>query len=102
MSGRCVVDSAILAPRPRTTWSPNLMPGERNWQGKLLALAATLVIAALPAVGWRRVGLTLRQAPGSLGAALPVVALYCAIFVALALVFPNPATASGSTLSSSH
>jgi hypothetical protein len=35
---------------------PNLLPGERNWQGKLLALAATLAIAALPAFGWRRVG----------------------------------------------
>ena len=64
-----------------------------NWQGKLLALAATLAIAALPAFGWRRVGLTLEQAPGSLKAALPVVALYCGFFFALALTFPNePAT----------
>lgn len=37
--------------------------------------------------------LTLEQAPGSLKAALPVVALYCAFFFALALAFPNePAT----------
>jgi len=68
---------------------PNLLPGDRNWQGKLLALALTLAVAALPAFGWRRVGLTLAQAPGSLRAALPVVALYCGFFVALALAFPG-------------
>jgi uncharacterized protein len=73
---------------------PDLLPdSDLNWQGKLLALAATLAIAALPMFGWRRVGLTLAQAPGSLKAALPVAALYCAFFIALALVFPNePAT----------
>jgi len=55
---------------------PNLLPdSDWNWQGKLLALAATLAIAALPMFGWRRVGLTLAQSPGSLKAALPVVAL---------------------------
>ncbi len=60
-----------------------------NWEGKLLALVATLVIAAHPAFGWRRVGLTLRQAPGSLKAAIPVVILYCAFFAALAVTFPG-------------
>jgi membrane protease YdiL (CAAX protease family) len=69
---------------------PNLLPDlERNWQGKLLALVGTLAIAALPAFGWRRVGLTLAQAPGSLKAALPVLVLYCAFFAALALAFPG-------------
>lgn len=69
---------------------PNLLPGlDRNWQGKLLALAATLAVASLPMFGWRRVGLTLAQAPGSLKAALPVLALYCAFFVAMALAFPG-------------
>lgn len=73
---------------------PNLVPGSHwSWQGKLLALAATLAIAALPAFGWRRVGLTLAQAPGSLRAAVPVLALYCAFFVAMALAFSDgPAT----------
>jgi membrane protease YdiL (CAAX protease family) len=73
---------------------PNLATGgEWNWQGKLLALAATLAIAALPAFGWRRVGLALAQEPGSLRAALPVAALYCAFFLAIALAFPDgPAT----------
>ena len=60
-----------------------------NWQGKLLALAATLAIAALPMFGWRRIGLTLAQAPGSLRAALPVLLVYCGFFVALALAFPS-------------
>src|SRR6186997_2159537 len=38
---------------------PALIPGEWNWQGKLLALAITLAIAAR--IGWRESGLTLRQ-----------------------------------------
>lgn len=68
---------------------PNLIGGGWNWEGKLLALAATLVIASLPAFGWRRSSLTFRQAPGSLKAALPVLAFYCAFFLAVAIVFPN-------------
>ncbi|MFL6734217.1 MAG: CPBP family intramembrane glutamic endopeptidase, BDIM_20840 family [Sphingomicrobium sp.] len=40
---------------------PNILPGEWNWQGKLLALAITLVIAATPWFGFRRSGLTLKQ-----------------------------------------
>jgi membrane protease YdiL (CAAX protease family) len=39
--------------------------GEWNWGGKLLALAATIMVASTPAFGWRRTGLTLHQAPGS-------------------------------------
>lgn len=69
---------------------PDLLPdADLNWQGKLLALAATLAIAALPLFGWRRVGLTLAQAPGSLRSALPVLFFYCAFFLAIALIFPN-------------
>lgn len=68
---------------------PDVIGGAWNWQGKLLALGATLVIAALPAFGWRRIGLTLAQEAGSLRAALPVAALYCAFFVALAFAFPG-------------
>ena len=68
---------------------PDLIGGEWNWQGKLLALAATVAIAALPAFGFRRVGLTIAQESGSLKAALPVAALYCAFFVVIALAFPN-------------
>lgn len=73
---------------------PDLFPAaELNWQGKLLALFATLALAALPVFGWRRIGLTLAQAPGSLRAALPILFLYCGFFLALALVFPSePAT----------
>lgn len=69
---------------------PNLLPdSDWNWQGKLLAFAATLAIATLPMFGWRRVGLTLAQAPGSLKAALPVLILYCAFFVVIAVAFPS-------------
>ena len=69
---------------------PNLVPdADWNWQGKLFALSASLAIAALPMFGWRRVGLTLAQAPGSLKSAIPVLLLYCGFFVALALAFPD-------------
>lgn len=67
----------------------DLIGGEWNWQGKLLALATTLAIALSPAFGLRRVGLTIAQAPGSLKAALPVAALYCAFFVMVAVAFPG-------------
>jgi membrane protease YdiL (CAAX protease family) len=68
---------------------PDVIGGEWNWQGKLLALSATLIIATLPAFGWRRSGLILAQEPGSLKAAMPVAALYCAFFVVIALAFPG-------------
>ena len=90
-----VLNDALLTGAYRTL--PSLLPGEYNWQGKLLALAATLAIAALPAFGWRRIGLTLAQAPGSLKTALPVAALYCALFLALAFVFPGD-PGSGETI----
>lgn len=65
-----------------------------NWQGKALALAATLLVASLPAFGWHRSGLTLAQAAGSLKAAIPVVLLYVAFFSGIAGLFPSePATA---------
>lgn len=68
---------------------PSLFPGsDWNWQGKGLALAATLAIA-LWGTGRQATGLTLRQAPGSLGTALPVALLYLGFFTALALAFPN-------------
>ncbi len=69
---------------------PNAISGsDWNWQGKLLALAATLAIAALPSFGWRRAGLTLAQAPGSLKTAIPVAILYCAFFLVIAIVVPD-------------
>ncbi|SDA20572.1 CPBP family intramembrane glutamic endopeptidase [Sphingomonas sp. NFR15] len=68
---------------------PDLVGGDWNWQGKLLALAASLGIAALPTFGWRRSGLRFSQDAGSLKAAVPVAALYCAFFLAVALAFPG-------------
>jgi membrane protease YdiL (CAAX protease family) len=68
---------------------PDWAGGERNWTGKVLALAGTLVIASLPMFGWRRSGLTLAQRPGSLRPAIPVALLYCAFFLAIALAFPS-------------
>lgn len=69
---------------------PDLIPASNwNWQGKALALLATLAIAALPGLGWRASGLTLKQALGSLRAAAVVAVLYVGFFVGLALMFPN-------------
>ena len=73
---------------------PDVLGGTWNWQGKLAALAVTLAVAALLAFGWRRSGLTLAPAHGSLRAALPVAAAYCGFFVLLAAAFPGePASA---------
>lgn len=79
----------LLLTRAYGLLSTLLPQSDWNWEGKLLALAATLAIAALPGFGWRRVGLTLKQAEGSLKSAVPVVILYCAFFAAIALAFPG-------------
>jgi hypothetical protein len=69
---------------------PDAFSGSQwNWQGKLLALAATLIVASLPALGWRRSGLTLAQTPGSLRNCVPVAILYCLFFLIIARVFPS-------------
>jgi membrane protease YdiL (CAAX protease family) len=74
---------------------PDLIPSaDWNWQGKVLALAATLMVASLPAFGWRSAGLTLAQAKGSLLPAIPTAALYALFFLVLAFAFPSePASA---------
>lgn len=68
---------------------PDFIGGTKNWQGKVLALGAILAVAALPTFGWVRCGLRISQEPGSLKAVMPVAALYCAFFVAIALAFPG-------------
>ncbi|MEJ2458601.1 MAG: CPBP family intramembrane metalloprotease [Novosphingobium sp.] len=60
-----------------------------NWQGKVLAMAATYAIALLPAFQWRKAGLTLKLIPGSLKSAIPVLALYGLFFLAISLAFPS-------------
>lgn len=68
---------------------PDVIGGAWNWQGKLMAVAVTIGIAAVPAISWRRIGLNIRQAPNSLNAAAPVAAAYCAFFVGIAMLFPS-------------
>lgn len=59
---------------------PNFPPAaDWNWLGKVMAIAAMLAIAALPAFGFRRCGLTLKQERGW-PMALAVLALFCALF----------------------
>ncbi len=78
---------------------PNFLPhADWNWQGKVLALAATLALAALPAFGWKASGLTLAQAKGSLKASIPVVLLYCGFFVVMARIFPSGGGATPETI----
>ncbi|MEE4348860.1 MAG: CPBP family intramembrane glutamic endopeptidase [Pacificimonas sp.] len=71
---------------------PSLLPAsDWNWQGKLLALGGTLAIASLPAFGWRRTGLTLVQARGSLRSCIPAALAYCLFFLMIAVIFPGDA-----------
>jgi uncharacterized protein len=74
---------------------PRLLPAtEWNWQGKLLALGASLIIASLPLFGWRRSGLALAQAKGSLRSCIPIALIYCLFFIVLAHFIPRePASA---------
>lgn len=60
-----------------------------NWMGKIIALVASLVIAAHPAIGWSRAGLTFRQNPNGRGLTYAVMALTALLFAALALSQPN-------------
>nr|WP_158636409.1 CPBP family intramembrane glutamic endopeptidase [Luteimonas marina] len=63
---------------------PDFFPDSAwNWTGKLLATAGLLAVAALPRFGFRRCGVTLRQAPGS-GTAWIVFALFVAVLFGLA------------------
>jgi membrane protease YdiL (CAAX protease family) len=68
---------------------PELLRSSWNWEGKILALIATLTVAASPGFGWRKSGLTLAQAKGSLVRCVPVALVYCAFFAAIALAFPG-------------
>lgn len=67
---------------------PWILPAsDWNWQGKLMALGASLIVSSLAAFGWKRSGLTWRQAAGSFGPALIVLGLYLGFFLAIALAF---------------
>lgn len=76
---------------------PNFIPGQWNWTGKALAVAATLAIAALPPFRWRRAGLRLAQRPGSVRAAVPITLLYCLYFLVIAITFGSD-RADGQTI----
>lgn len=69
---------------------PSFLPqSDWNWEGKLLAMAASLAIAASPAIGWRRIGLTLAQEREGLFGTLAIATAYCLFFVVIASMFPN-------------
>lgn len=59
---------------------PNVIGENWNWTGKLMALGAMLLVAAIPAIGWRRAGLTLRQNPGAWTAWAALAVLTAIIF----------------------
>lgn len=65
---------------------PDLFPAsDWNWTGKLLAAAGLLAVAALPAFGLRRCGVTVRQAHGS-WVAWGVFAAVAVLIVVLAVL----------------
>lgn len=86
-AGLVLIDDALLT----RGWGviPDLLPGAWNWEGKILALVATLVIAALPAFGWRRTGLTLMQNKEGRTTTYIVALVLCLIFAGLALMQPT-------------
>lgn len=84
-AGLVLLNDALLTRVYRLV--PDWIGGDWNWQGKLAALAATLAVVALPALGWRASGLTWRQA--HLKGPPVVAALYGLLFIGLALAFPN-------------
>lgn len=51
-----------------------------NWLGKIMALAGMLAVAAVPAFGFQRSGLTLRHKEGSRTAVLVFIALAALVF----------------------
>jgi len=87
-AGLVLVNDALLTNLYRH--APRLLPHSGwNWQGKLLALAATLIIASLPAFGWKKVGLTLKQDRKGWRSALVVSVILCAVFLYFAWKMPN-------------
>ena len=66
--------------------------GDWNWQGKFLALAASLAIAAHPAFGFARAGITLRQKAEGMPLTYGVAVMLCLIFAAIALIADNEPT----------
>lgn len=60
---------------------PSLPEGASwNWLGKAMSLAGMLAIAALPVMGWRRCGITLKQGEGWLRAFVVFVVLSAVVF----------------------
>ena len=74
------------------SFTPDLAPGSRwNWAGKIAALSFTLAVAALPALGWHRVGLTLRQRREGRPVTYAVILATTLLFGAFALSLPAEA-----------
>ena len=65
-------------------------PSDWNWEGKTLAVALSLGVAA--ALGFRRSGVTLRHYRTGLPGALALSAVLVAVFTGLALYFPGEPT----------
>lgn len=68
---------------------PDLIGGDWNWQGKFLALAASLVVASLAAFGWRQCGLTLVQNRKGIAVSMAVALALFAVYTFMALAQPN-------------
>jgi membrane protease YdiL (CAAX protease family) len=69
--------------------SLSFWPSAWNWEGKTLAILLSLAVASLPSLGWRRVGLTLKQQRQGLGGAAILCGALIILFTGLALHFPG-------------
>lgn len=67
---------------PLHFWSSNW-----NWEGKALAIGLSLVVASM--LGWRKVGLTLKQDRTGLPGALALCGVLAALFLGLAVWLPG-------------
>lgn len=61
-----------------------------NWQGKILAVCLTLLIAAHPAFGFNRAGLTLAQKPDGRKLTYGFVFCFCALIVTISIMEMTP------------
>lgn len=62
-------------------------PSDWNWEGKALAIGLSLIVASV--LGWRKVGLTLKQDREGLPGALALCGLLAALFLGLAVWLPG-------------
>ena len=87
VGGLVVLNDAALT----DAWGliPDVVGGDYNWQGKFLAFALSLAVAAHPAFGWRRSGLTFSQGSEPRKPTAAVIFAAIALFALPSLLLPK-------------